>query len=124
MSDTDAIHDDLNRVADALRAKLGLHAKSLQDLQGKARRRLPGHIHTKVVALSQAEQLLTHPKLSRTLDSAALSRAADEVQTHLDTIDLSEKRKDWWLGMLGGLAFNMIAFCTLLVVVLVWRGYL
>ncbi len=76
-----------------------------------------------VEALAEAETFATHPKLRFTLDATALTKAATGAQDHLNAIDLSDRRKGWWLGMLGGLAFNFLLATTLLIIVLIWRGY-
>ncbi len=90
---------------------------------GKAKNRLPRRIYNQALLLAKAEPLSVHPKLCLTLDAPALGEAAGDVQKYLKSIDLADQRKGWILGMLGGLAFNMILFVVVLVLVLYWRGF-
>ncbi|SFU20161.1 hypothetical protein [Sedimentitalea nanhaiensis] len=107
-----------------LRDKLGIRATGLRTAMPKARRQLPRKVRKSAQILADAEPLLEHPKLRQTLDRASLTAAAGVLSAHLNDIDAADRRKGWWLGMLGGLAFNMLAFAALLIAVLVWRGYL
>ena len=107
-----------------LGGRLGGRGATLRDVLRRARRRLPRRIRAQAARLAEAESFAAHPRLRLTLDAQALDKAASEVETHLNTIDLADRRKGWWLGMLGGLAFNMLAFLALLLALLVWRGYL
>ena len=74
--------------------------------------------------LARVEELSQHPRLSMTLDEEKLGRSAADLRDYLEAIDVADRRKGWWLGMLGGLAFNMILFFVLLLAVLRWRGFI
>jgi len=111
-------------VLSELRAKLGVRGKDLATALSKARHRLPRRIYNLGQVLVAAEPLAGHPKLGLTLDQTALTAAAEEINAHLAAIDLAERRKSWWLGILGGLSFNLILMVVLLIVVLRWRGIL
>lgn len=124
MTDQDTIRSDIDQSLALLRAKLGIRAKTADQTLTKARRLLPGGPYAALKSLADAEPFLDHPKLRLTLDAEALKRAARDVQAHLEAIDAADRRKGWWLGMLGGLSFNLIAMFVLLLVVLVWRGFL
>ena len=114
--------EDIDKVMALLREKLGAGGRNLDAALRKARHRLPRDVYKQALQLARAEPLAAHPKLRLTLDSVALGAAAERVRTHLETIDLADRRKGWWLGMLGGLAFNLLAFVALVVAVLMWRG--
>jgi len=107
-----------------LRAKLGARGTDLATALGKARPQLPRRVYNLGQSLVAAEPLAGHPKLRLTLDHSALATAADEISAHLATIDLAERRKNWWMGLLGGLSFNLIVMVVLLIAVLRWRGIL
>jgi hypothetical protein len=108
----------------ALRAKLGIRARSLQKAMHRAGRRLPKEAHRAgdlmIGALSQA----AHPKLSRMVDMGAVEQASRTLHMHLDKIDPKERRKDRLLSLLGALAFNVLAVIALVVGLMVWRGLL
>lgn len=121
MAQTD-IETRIAEIAALMHAKLGVRGASLRAALRRARRLLPRRIRAQLRLLAEAEAFVHHPKLRLTLDVPALTKAAGEVEAHLNAIDLADRRKGWWLGMLGGMAFNVLAFCGLLVVVLRWRG--
>ncbi|MCF3595600.1 hypothetical protein LZG00_16535 [Rhodobacteraceae bacterium LMO-12] len=74
------------------------------------------------VLIGQAVELDSHPKLRKRVDGAAVKAAHDRILRHLDGINLHEKRKDFWLGLAGSMAFNILAIVALVVLVLKWRG--
>lgn len=124
MANEQDIQDQVTLCLTMMREKLGLRAADMTQALPRARRRLPRHVYKGAVALAAAEPLLVHPKLRLTLDTVTLSKAARDLQAYLDDIDLKDRRKAWWLGVLGGVSFNLIALAVVVIVVLVWRGYL
>ncbi len=124
MSEQIPLDQMIAEIATQLRAKLGVRGKDLGTALGKARHRLPRRIYRQALILVRAQPLAGHPKLRLTLDGPALESAAAEVSAHLEAIDLADRRKGWWLGMLGGLSFNLILMAVALVGFLIWRGIL
>jgi len=110
-------------IAEGLRDKLGVRGKDLPSALSKARHRLPRRIYRQALTLVTAEPLAQHPRLRLTLDHPALEAATAEVNAYLETLDTADRRKGWWLGMLGGLSFNLILMVALLIGFLVWRGF-
>ncbi|MBQ4825029.1 MULTISPECIES: hypothetical protein [unclassified Leisingera] len=88
----------------------------------RARRRLPRRVYKQGMKLADALPMLEHPKLRPTVDEKPLRGAAREVKAHLQKIDLADRRKGFWLGVLGSAAFSLLVVLILLVVVLRWRG--
>ncbi|UWQ90181.1 hypothetical protein K3727_15475 [Rhodobacteraceae bacterium M382] len=111
----------IETVRAALRDKQGVGGRDLGTALSKARRRLPRRIFRQGQVLSKAEPMVGHPKLVLTLDHGAMRKAGAEVLSYLETVDVADRRKGWWLGMLGGMAFNILLLVTLLIGVLVWR---
>ena len=107
-----------------LAQKLGLRRGPLDKRLAKAGRRLPRRVHRDAAVIKEAAELMDHPKLRRRVDQASIQAAHDRIADHLDRIDPKERRVRFWLGVLGSLAFNVLAVATLLIVVLKWRGYL
>jgi hypothetical protein len=124
MSEQTEIETQISRAMLLLREKLGVRGKTLSKALGKARRRLPRRVHRQAQVLARAEPLAAHPRLRLTLDQSALRQAASEVESHLGRIDVADRRKGWFLGMLGGLVFNLILAFTLLILFLRWQGFL
>ncbi|MDF1717459.1 MAG: hypothetical protein P1U75_12420 [Antarcticimicrobium sp.] len=116
--------DRIAGITALMQARLGARGATLRAALHQARHQLPRRIRAQAARLAEAEPFAAHPRLRLTLDADALDKAAREVEAHLNAIDLADRRKGWWLGMLGGLVFNMLAFAALLIAVLVWRGYL
>ncbi|MEP5152808.1 hypothetical protein [Planktotalea sp.] len=108
----------------ALRAKLGIRARSLPKAMKRAGRRLPKDAHRAGDQMIAALAQTTHPKLSRMVDMGAVARASTILHMHLDKIDPKERRKDWWLSLAGSLAFNLLGVIALVIVLLAWRGLL
>lgn len=107
-----------------LAEKLSLRRGSLADRLRRAGRRLPARIRAQAQIVAEAEALSLHPKLARRIDRHGVSRAFAEVRDHLNGIDAGYLRRGALLGMLAGLAFNMLLFTALVLVVLRWRGLL
>jgi hypothetical protein len=118
-----AISDLISQTKDLMRQKLGVGASDMARAVAKAKNRLPSNTYNQALLLAKAEPLSAHPKLCLTLDAPTLELAAGDVQDYLNSIDLADRRKGWVLGMLGGLAFNMILFVVVLALVLYWRGF-
>lgn len=123
MAEARSTEQDIADVAALLRGKLGVRAATLDGALRKARHRMPRAVYKQGLRLAGAEPLAGHPKLRLTLDRDGLRGAAAEVRTYLEAQDRADRRKGWWLGMLGGLAFNILLFAVLVVLVLRWRGF-
>ncbi|TDE41129.1 hypothetical protein [Antarcticimicrobium sediminis] len=117
------IENRIAEIAELMRAKLGGRGTTLRAVLRKARPQLPRRIRSRAKLLAEAEPFAQHPQLRLTLDAGALERAASEVEAHLKAIDLADRRKGWWLGMLGGLAFNVLLLTAVLIALLRWRGF-
>ena len=83
----------------------------------------PSRIHTvpegrRGVTLARAAN-----RLAVTLDLKRPSEAAERVIAHLRAIDVADRRKGLILSILGSMAFSVLVVLALLVIVLVWRGF-
>ncbi len=116
------IADQIGQVRDLLSDKLGAKGVDLARASVRARPFLPRKVRRAVGQLAAAEPLARHPKLRLTLDPAALAAAAEVARSHLARVDRRDLRKGWWLGLLGGLVFNLLVLAGLVVAWLVWRG--
>lgn len=124
MSQDADIQTRIEEIAALLRAKMGASGATLARALPKARHRMPRTVYRQARMLADAAPLAGNPKLRLTLDGAALTAAADAVEQHLNAIDLADQRRGWWLGMLGGLVFNLLSLVALLLAVMLWRGYI
>ena len=122
MSEHLAFEEMTDEIIAGLRAKLGVRAKDLESALNKARRHLPRRVFQQAMTLVDAQPMAGHPRLRQMLDGATLKAAADEVNAHLEAIDLGERRKSLWLGALGGLVFNLILMAVVIGGFLYWRA--
>lgn len=124
MTDPQELETATTEVLTAMREKLGVRSSTLHKAHTKAKRLLPRRVYRSFVYLEKSEPMLTHPRLRQTLDMKALKAAQKDVQTHLEGIDVADRRKGWWLNLAGVLAFNLLVLIALVIIVLVWRGYI
>ncbi len=106
-----------------LEAKLGVRSKSLRQALKRAGRRLPRGMRRQGEVLLRAEQLAANPKLARQLRPAEVDQAFAALNSHLEAIDVADRRKGWWLSLAGSLATNILLFIVGVLLVLRWRGY-
>ncbi len=102
--------------------KLSLGRGPLQTRLNRAGRRLPARIRDQAQVVAEAETLAAHPKLARRIDHARVARAHAEARAHLRSIDPADRRRGAVLGILGGLAFNLLLLAGLTLAFLHWRG--
>ncbi|MCD1627097.1 hypothetical protein K7H22_13935 [Seohaeicola saemankumensis] len=102
--------------------KLSLSRGSLEQRLRRAGRRLPARIREQARVITEAEMLAANPKLARRVDPDKLERAFAEVRRHLLQIDPADRRRGAVLGVLGGLAFNLLLFAALAFAGLRWQG--
>ncbi len=107
-----------------LQQKLGVRGAGLEDKLARAGRRLPRRIRRRVAEIAEAEKREGNPKLARMTDPAALAQAFDEVEAHLNRIDVADRRWGAVLGMLGSVAISLLVVFAALVSYLVWQGHL
>jgi hypothetical protein len=122
MSEAGTIAERIGALTERMRSSYGVGGADLAQVLRRAGRHLPRRLRREAALLARAEPLAAHPRLRCTLDAAALERAEQALQAHLGGIDPADRRKGWWLGVLGGLAFNLLLFAALLIAFLVWRG--
>ena len=75
------------------------------------------------ISLMAAEKQAGHPKLSRQLDGVKITMAFDMLGEALARVDMKDRRKGLILGVLGSMAFNLIALIALFVLFALWRGW-
>lgn len=103
--------------------KLSLRRGTLQTRLNRAGRRLPARIRAQAQLVAEAETLADHPKLALRIDQVRVARAHAEVRAHLRSIDPADRRRGAILGLLGGLAFNLLLLAGLTLAFLRWRGF-
>lgn len=124
MSQETDIQSRIAQTIELLRKKLGVRDKTLAASVRRAKRRLPRRIYKQAQVLAKAEPMVEHPKLRLVLDTPALEKAAEDVQRHLNGINLADRRWGWVLSVLGSLALGLLVLSAAAVAVLRWRGFI
>ena len=122
MSEDTELNMQAEELRQLMRDKLGVRGRSFPDALRRGKRLLPRYVRRQGVVVAQALPLADHPKLRQTLDHKKLGAAVSDIRAYLDEIDLANRRKDFIVGMLGSMAFSVLAVMALFVVVLIWRG--
>lgn len=104
--------------------KFSFEPKGLRQAMRKVGRRLPSRMHAHARQLLDAEQKAGHPKIRMQLKAEPIEKAYEELHAALEAVDPGDMRKGLILSTLGMVSFHVIAAFTLLIVVLVWRGFL
>ncbi|MDQ2089996.1 hypothetical protein [Marimonas arenosa] len=120
MSDSQDITALASDLEARLDSKLGLRRGALPVRMRKAGRRLPRWVHRDAQVIGAALDLSAHPKLRRRVDQARVRAAHRRIADHIDQIDPKEQRTRFVLGVLAGLALNMLAMTGLLLAFLYW----
>ncbi|MDC1500436.1 hypothetical protein N8388_04255 [Octadecabacter sp.] len=113
--------DEVKRL---IEQRLRIKGATLDKALSRAGRLLPTWAQREGRYLTQAAQLMAHPKLRLMVDEAKVEKAHKTLVEHLKTIDPVERRKTRVLGTLGVVSFNLIVVVVALVRFLIWRGYL
>ena len=124
MTEISEIDGKAVRLEEMLAEKLGLGSGALHLRAKKAGRRLPTSIRAGITRIAAAQEMARHPKLVARIDLAGLEKDYRAAMTFLAAIDPADRRKGFWLGLAGGLVFNLLAFIAVLLAFLKFRGLL
>lgn len=124
MGQNQDIAEKVEAVQALLQTKFGLRKRALPKMLRKTGRRLPRRLQARAQVLVKAQELAAHPKLARRVDHAAVSRAFEDVQTHLQSIDVADRRKGAILELAGSVAFNVLAVAGAFIIWLRWSGHI
>jgi len=109
-------------IAVLIEERLGVSGAGLPAKLRRAGRLLPRHVRRDAQAVADALPLAENPKLMKQVDLPRLEAAERRVVAYLKTVDPAERRIGMAMGMLGGVAFSLLAVFALFVAVLIWRG--
>ncbi|MCE0505129.1 hypothetical protein LR948_07180 [Roseivivax sp. GX 12232] len=112
------------RLERLLEAKFGASRGPLRRRIAAPGRLLPGKVRRDLDQVERAWSLAGHPKLGRQIDLPQTLAAGARAEDWLKTVDVRDRRIGRLLGLLGGLAFNLILLFALVLAVLLWRGFL
>lgn len=107
-----------------LQKKFGGRGRDLEAMLRRAGRRLPAHAHRHARLIAAAARRQDHARLHRQDDPARLARSFKIVKKQIESVDLSRRRIDLILSILGSVAFALLFVFAAVVTVLRWRGFL
>jgi hypothetical protein len=116
------LQNQVDELCGLLDSKLRARGRTLEAQVHKAGRRLPRRIRRDAQAVINATALMKNPKLARMVDQKQVRKAAQNVITHLQSIDPMDQLKGHVLGMLGAISAVFILTFILVVYISVKRG--
>lgn len=123
MNELNRLEGEFAEITSLLQARFGVGSTtSLATALIQLRRDLPHRVRRLGARLAAAQPMLDHPHLRMTLDHHRLLADATELHTHLRRINAAQQRQTWWLGVLGGLMFNLALFGALVLAFVYWYG--
>lgn len=115
---------DIARIEALLERRFGVIRGSFAQRVRKAGSRVPRDLRPALHRLRDAAGLIGHPVLARTVDGRAWARDVARVAEGLERLDLADQRKGFWLGLAGGMVFNLLLFGAFFVAALWYLGVL
>ncbi|MGV6849618.1 MAG: hypothetical protein ACWA5A_14685 [Marinibacterium sp.] len=122
MSQPADLTQQINALSQLLHEKTGVSGRTFAARAHRARFRLPRAARRQARIIADAESRLDNPHLQVTLSDPGLDRAMIRLKDHLMSIDPIDRRRGWWLGMLGGMVFNLLLATVLGVALLRFFG--
>lgn len=124
MIDAKTLNSDIGQLLKVIERQFGIEADDLQSAMRKIGRRLPKSAHRHARTLIEAQAHAQNPKIALQLDEGALKLPYAALLRAVEAYNRKDARWGLILSTLGSVAFNVIAICVILIVVLRWRGFL
>ena len=112
------------RVAELFEALLNVGGKTLSDKLRRGGRRLPRNVRREAAYLAEAAEQAKVPKLLVQIDHARTADAYDACLRYLKPIGAGERRRTLAMQILTGVGAAIFVTGVLLLLVLIWRGYI
>lgn len=88
----------------------------------RTRRLLPRYARRAGQRIVSARAMMAHPRLARLVDHSGVQQDTKSLRDALHDIDPKDRRKDFWLSLLGSFVMNLLLLAVLVFGVLWWRG--
>lgn len=111
-------------VADLIDARLKVGGATLAEKLRRGGKRLPRHVRREAAYLAEVAQNARVPKLMVQIDQARAVHAYDACLRHLKPLGAGERRKALAMQIVTGIGAGVFITGVLILLVLVWRGYL
>lgn len=112
------------RIADLMEARLRVRGEGLAEKLRRGGRFLPRKVRRQAEYLAKADAEARVPRLLTRLDHERIAEAYDACVRYLKPLGAGARRKAILLDMLTGFATGLFATGVLVIVLLLWRGYL
>lgn len=111
-------------VADLIDARLKVGGATLAEKLRRGGKRLPRHVRREAAYLAEVAQNARVPKLMVQIDHARAVHAYDACLRHLKPLGAGERRKALAMQIVTGIGAGVFITGVLILLVLIWRGYL
>ncbi|MEM6387479.1 MAG: hypothetical protein AAF718_14710 [Pseudomonadota bacterium] len=109
-------------LSELMARQLRVRAGPLADVAARAGRKLPNHLRKEVIAITEAETLAAHPKLSHRVDIKRLRKAERKLHHFLNKKDPKAERRAEFLDRLAFYVFVVFSAIVAVFLFAVWRG--
>ncbi len=116
--------DRAEHLANLIEERLGIRGSGLEAKLRRAGRLLPRRVQRDAARLLEAQRLQAHPKLARQVNDGAIQAACRNVEAYLATVDPKSRRMDGIVSLLSSNAINLLATASIVIGLMLWRGYL
>ncbi len=123
MSATD-VQQMAARVAALIEARLNVGGATLDEKLRRGGKRLPRNVRREAAYLAEVAHNAKVPKLMVQIDHARAVHAYGACLHHLKRLGAGERRKTMAMQILTGIGAGVFITGVLILLVLIWRGYL
>ena len=120
----ETIHDMAEDVATLMKERLSIRGRDLATKLRHTGRMMPNRLKREAAYLAEAVQLSENPRLQKMIDMERAEAAHRDCLEFLQKVDAADRRKGVVLGVLASLAMTFLVVAALIIIVLVWRGYI
>ena len=120
----ETIHEMAEEVSTLMKERLSIRGRDLAAKLRHTGRMMPKRLKREAAYLAEAVQLSENPRLLKMIDMARAEAAHRDCLEFLKKVDAADRRKGVVLGILASLAMTFLVVSTLVIIVLVWRGYI
>lgn len=112
------------RIAELMEARLGVRGATLADKLRRGGRLLPRRVRREADYMARCADQARSPRLQMQLDHERIADAYDACVRYLKPLGAGARRRAVLLDMLTGIVAAITVTATLVIALLVWRGYL
>lgn len=118
------LHQMAGRVAELFEERLNVGGKTLSEKLRRGGKHLPRKVRREAAYLAQAEEQARVPKLMVQIDHARTAHAYDACLRYLTPIGAGERRRMLAMQVVTGIGAAVFVTGVLVLLVLIWRGFL